>query len=598
MDLMEKRVKAKAGETVTIIPIGDTHVGSNCFDKEYFEDMIKWILNEKNTYVIGMGDYVDAITHMDVNRYDIENIDYEFNTPEKQHQYISKWFGKLVKSGKLICLIEGNHEYEIRHRYNHEHCKRWSVEFGVPSLGVQGMLRFVIEEPYKTKQNKTHKYDIFMHHGHGGGRRTGTAVNKIQDFSSTYLADLYLMGHCLSLDTEILTEDGWKGYGEVSRNDKAMSFNMESGKLELNMVNDLYLDLDSRQHVEFRGNNLDMAVTPSHNVVCKSINSKKYKMESAIDLIDSTVKIPLCGEYDYLGSDYSDEYIKLFGWMISEGGFAGRKSGMTITQSSDNSYKIKELLDNIGLKYSVYTRDSIGRESTFPDGSVYKTKKLYDVIYIHAEDSKQFRVLFDEQKRVPIQLLNEMSKEQFLMMLETLVEGDGYNMSDSAKIYYTSDEILADQIQVACITRGIKCTKKIRKGSFELLINTRFGDTSISPNRGSVSIRNINEDEYSWCVSVDNGTLVTRRNGKVAITGNTHDKFANIEARVKIARVKDSDGNLQLIQKKVGFVNTGTFMDTFKVGAASTYAERKGFGVKMKGVVKILLTDGDMHLRP
>jgi len=84
----------------------------------------------------------------------------------------------------------------------------------------------------------------------------------------------------------------------------------------------------------------------------------------------------------------------------------------------------------------------------------------------------------------------------------------------------------------------------------------------------------------------------------IYMMGHTHDKFANIETRVKINDQKDGDGNLALSQKKIAFINTGTFMDTFKVGASSTYAERKGFQVKMKGVVKIMLKDGDIHLRP
>jgi len=195
MDVLEKTVKAKQGEMVTIIPIGDIHVGNVCFDREYFEDMVEWISKQKNTYVIGMGDYVDAVTHMDVTRYDIDNLDPEFNTPEKQHRYMSTWLGKLAKNGQLLFLLEGNHEYEIRHRYNHEHCKRWSVEFNVPFPGVQGMMRFRIQEPYNTKVNKTHVYDIFAHHGHGGVGRTGNAVNKIQNFAQNYAADIYCMGH-------------------------------------------------------------------------------------------------------------------------------------------------------------------------------------------------------------------------------------------------------------------------------------------------------------------------------------------------------------------------------------------------------------------
>jgi len=228
MDIFEKRIKVKSGEVVNIIPIGDVHVGHICFDRLYFEQMISWILKEKNTYVCGMGDLVDAITHMDVNRYDIDNIDPEFNTPERQHQYISKWFGELAKKGKLLFLIEGNHEYEIKHRYNHEHCRRWGAEMNVPTPGCQCMARLILEEDYDTKKNKSYQYDIFAHHGNGGAGRTGNAVNKIQRFAENYIADIYVAGHThdkfANIETRVRINDRKNGDGNLELSQKKIAF--------------------------------------------------------------------------------------------------------------------------------------------------------------------------------------------------------------------------------------------------------------------------------------------------------------------------------------------------------------------------------------
>lgn len=228
MNIIEKRIKAKAGDTVKIIPIGDVHVGSICFDRKYFEDMINWICDEPQTYVVGMGDMVDAVTHMDVARYDVDNLDPEFNTPEKQHKYVERWLGKLAAKGKLLFILEGNHEFEIKHRYNHEHCGRWSNDLNVPFLGVQGMMRLVIEENYKTKKNKAHCYDIFAHHGHGGGSKTGNAVNKIQNFANNYYADIYLMGHShdkfANIEARVKINDQKNGDGNLELSQKKIAF--------------------------------------------------------------------------------------------------------------------------------------------------------------------------------------------------------------------------------------------------------------------------------------------------------------------------------------------------------------------------------------
>jgi len=193
MKAIYKEVEAKDKDTITIIPVGDMHVGSKCFDKEYFEDMMDWIMKEENCYVVGMGDAVDAVVHLDTRRFDIETIDPEFNTPEKQHRYVEYWYKKLYDAGKLLFILEGNHEAEIRKRYNVEHCNRWSYDIGVPYLGVHGMMRFVIKKKGKSKHQTT--YDVYAHHGWAAGRKTGSVVNKCQDLAETYDADLYLMGH-------------------------------------------------------------------------------------------------------------------------------------------------------------------------------------------------------------------------------------------------------------------------------------------------------------------------------------------------------------------------------------------------------------------
>jgi predicted MPP superfamily phosphohydrolase len=185
----------KGNEPVTIVPIGDMHVGNIGFDKKYFQDMVDWICEEKNCYTIGMGDFADSIIHLDADRYDVNCVDTEFNTIEKQYRYVSKWLGKLAKKDKLLAILTGNHEYTIEHKYGHEICNRLAYDLGVKNLGVQGMIRLVLQENYDTKKNKSHAYTMFCHHGCGAGRKTGSVVNRIEEFAEAYDADLFAMGH-------------------------------------------------------------------------------------------------------------------------------------------------------------------------------------------------------------------------------------------------------------------------------------------------------------------------------------------------------------------------------------------------------------------
>jgi hypothetical protein len=195
MNLIEKRIKVKGNEPVTIVPIGDMHIGAKEFSRDKFESMINWICEEKNCYTIGMGDYADCIVHLDTDRYDINNIDIEFNTIEKQYRYICKWLGKLAEKNKLLCILSGNHEHFIQQHYGHEICNRLSYDLGVRNMGVQGLMRLVLEENYNTKKNRSHAFTIFAHHGACAGRSTGSVVNRIEEFAEAYDADIFMQGH-------------------------------------------------------------------------------------------------------------------------------------------------------------------------------------------------------------------------------------------------------------------------------------------------------------------------------------------------------------------------------------------------------------------
>ena len=195
MNLIEKRIKVKGNESVTIVPIGDMHVGSNCFCADYFEDMVNYICETKNCYTIGMGDFADSIVHLDSARYDVDTMDLNFNSIEKQYRYINKWLGKLAEKDKLLFILEGNHEYFIRQNYGHEICNRLAYDLGVRNMGVQGMARIVLEESYNTKKNKSHAFTLFAHHGSCAGRSTGSVVNRIEEFAEAYDADIFIQGH-------------------------------------------------------------------------------------------------------------------------------------------------------------------------------------------------------------------------------------------------------------------------------------------------------------------------------------------------------------------------------------------------------------------
>jgi len=175
-----------SGKEVTIIPLGDIHLGNVNCDKKYLQNTIKWIADHPNTYVIGMGDYCENI-YGDDRRIDIDAMDREIFTPEEQYLKIKQILSPI--KDKIIVLLTGNHEDTIRKRVGIDMTRRLCYDLGIPYGGICSFVRFGIDGYHSPKLK------IFAHHGYDSGRRLGSKINNVEDLSRSFDADIYLLGH-------------------------------------------------------------------------------------------------------------------------------------------------------------------------------------------------------------------------------------------------------------------------------------------------------------------------------------------------------------------------------------------------------------------
>jgi len=168
-----------------LVPIGDIHYGNWQCDTEYFEKLIDWVKHQENTYVIGMGDYCDCITPVD-KRFDMDSTT-EYR-PAEQYDYIYRQFNKI--QDKILGLHIGHHGDNLRQHQFDNHDLELSKKLGVRYLDWHAftVLNFA-------RNARRSKFVVYSCHGHGGGGTTGSKVNKIEDLSRFYEADIYLMGH-------------------------------------------------------------------------------------------------------------------------------------------------------------------------------------------------------------------------------------------------------------------------------------------------------------------------------------------------------------------------------------------------------------------
>ena len=135
-------------------------------------------------------------------------------------------------------------------------------------------------------------------------------------------------------------------------------------------------------------------------------------------------------------------------------------------------------------------------------------------------------------------MLDDATPEQFEKLLEGINLGDGRKfrcISDytprTMSIAMGNDKAYADRLQAMCVVRGWKCNLSIHYYNKSPLYVAAVRKKALAFVAGSgkyhgdegkpkLELSETRVAERVWCVTVDAGNIVTRRNGKVAILGN------------------------------------------------------------------------------
>jgi len=347
---------------------------------------------------------------------------------------------------------------------------------------------------------------------------------------------------CYSYDTEFLTENGWKHFDNINDMEKLATLTPKTHKIEYHTPIEKFDGIFNGNLFHFY--HTDTLVTPNHNMYVQKVernNKKEYNWEfiEASHLGDcfNTLKIinpkintmKKCKEFEKKNLNISlNNYLKIMGWYISDGTclFRDKKVKVVrISQSKLNSgltQSITKLRLNSNINCNAYT---------YPPR---KNKKLNENMWDFPRNISE-EIYNDcghgsKLKRIP-RWVFKLTRKQLSFILKALLQGDGYkrNHQDNTYIYYTSNEHLANDIQELSFLCGYETSKwgkyestgfNNETGMYQIHINT-------SPNvkRQNVRCRNIQKvnvkNHRIVCFTVKNHILITRRNGKISIHGNS-----------------------------------------------------------------------------
>lgn len=305
---------------------------------------------------------------------------------------------------------------------------------------------------------------------------------------------IFVEGECFSETAEILTNNGWKLFKNLTKDDLVAQYLDGS----ITFVKPL-----AHVRKEFNGKLIEFSkerrsyyslTTPNHNiVVCRA--GKEYK-KKALE-INSPIGVRRCAIFNGEGIKLSDDELRLFCAVSAD--FTIRESGdlYAAFKKKRKIERITSILDRLGVRYSNNV-DSRG----------------YNSIFIHRGHG-----LFVD-KDFPMEWISKLSKHQIELILEEVIYWDGNHVNGRTMLEYNSNRynnVLF--IQTLCHLSGkrsVICRRNNEYGSWYKATIIQNANTIIS----NANKKEIEYSGYVYCVTVPSGMIMVRQNEQISISGN------------------------------------------------------------------------------
>jgi hypothetical protein len=384
--------------------------------------------------------------------------------------------------------------------------------------------------------------------------------------------------HCLRLDHDVLTIDGWKNHETLKMEDKIAT--LKDGQLvyekPLNIF--YYPDYKGKMY-RIKNQNIDLNVTANHRMWVSRIYSRKHiwlphKFELAEDIVGKRRKYLKnaewnCDDYQFVlpaitdgNNKYHEEkrpdmnsWITFFGIWIAEG---WANKGKWTTTFAVNKQRVKDVLyeavENMGYHYHV----------------------LNEKLRINNRQLTEYMEklsLGAPNKYLP-DWVWKLSKTQSQLLIHSMQLGDGcWCKNTTASRYYTSSDKLANQFMQLCLHAGWSSNKLLHSKAYankviikgrEVINQHDIWNCSVikskncpEVNHGHTKRQKIQEEELYdyegpvYCVEVPSGVFYTRRNGKACWTGNSRSTGPVQNLTRQPAEGRSRDGGLRLGEMEV-----------------------------------------------
>ena len=338
--------------------------------------------------------------------------------------------------------------------------------------------------------------------------------------------------YCLDEETEILTQQGWKKDVEVGENIAA--FDIKTGEiLYTPALAKVRRPLNEDEFFcSIKTPSIDIRVTNKHRMVYDNKRKAGWKIKTAEELAEMTSGsyIPVSGQGKFRGVPLSDSELSFIGWVMSDGTINPKNGQITITQGEHQPWleEIQKTIDGCNFKYNRFKRKRDTQYKSNSDAIVWTISKGKP-----RATHKNRRGWGDIEPYLSKDLsekLSDMTERQFDIFVKALHLGDGSKQTGqdwTRRSYHisTGDKVFAERLQIMAIARGYRANiarHNYNANPLYVIHLKKIDRINIGQSYDDRPkwIKEKNTGEMCWCVETKQGTLVTRRKGKVSILGN------------------------------------------------------------------------------
>jgi thymidylate synthase (FAD) len=315
---------------------------------------------------------------------------------------------------------------------------------------------------------------------------------------------------CYDEHTEVLTSDGWKHWRRVHGGERFATLSAD-GRIEFQRAERLIAKPYDGPMVHVRTADVDLLVTPDHRVLARrQLRGERWELVPAAHLTTAAHWLRIGGGDWNNGSEWSTrpERMALLGLFI--------RAGHIPDDDGTPSFRLRSRRE---VDYLFAKAAEAGFEVR-PGAS-----GRYDLIA-----DEEFRLLVKEchddqgARVIPWEVL-DCNPPDLRGLLDGLMPSHRSPSPTGRQTYSTTSPALAGQIQEVALKAGVAAV--IREHSQPRYEVTVYREEWLQPKVGVTAEarrRQVTIEQYSgtvYCVTVPNGTLYVRRNGKPLWCGNS-----------------------------------------------------------------------------